>query len=100
MIDLDAEIELYKSKVAFYESQNTRGEYAVTVRELTYVIETLESVRTELQEHRKAEKILRETLENMSERLRDSLFGDGIRCALRLINKHIKRDWEREETNG
>ena len=44
MIDLDKEIELYKSKVAFYESQNTRGEYAVTVRELKYVVEILEAL--------------------------------------------------------
>lgn len=47
MIDLDKEIELYKSKVAFYESQNTRGEYAVTVRELKFVVETLEALRSE-----------------------------------------------------
>ena len=48
MIDLDKDIELYKSKVAFYESQNTRGEYNVTVRELKYVIETLETLRSEI----------------------------------------------------
>ena len=47
MIDLDKDIELYKSKVAFYESQNTRGEYAVTVRELKFVVETLEALRAE-----------------------------------------------------
>lgn len=47
MIDLDKEIELYKSKVAFYESQNTRGEYKVTVRELKYVVELLETLRSE-----------------------------------------------------
>ena len=47
MIDLDKEIELYKSKVAFYESQNTRGEYAVTVRELKFVVETLKALRSE-----------------------------------------------------
>lgn len=47
MIDLDKDIELYKSKVAFYESQNTRGEYAVTVRELKFVVETLEALRSE-----------------------------------------------------
>lgn len=47
MIDLDKEIELYKSKVAFYESQNTHGEYAVTVRELKFVVETLEALRSE-----------------------------------------------------
>lgn len=46
-INLDKTIELYKSKVAFYESQNTRGEYAVTVRELKYVVETLEALRSE-----------------------------------------------------
>lgn len=46
MIDLDKEIGLYKSKVAFYESQNTRGEYAVTVRELKFVVETLEALRS------------------------------------------------------
>lgn len=47
MIDLDKDIELYKSKVAFYESQNTRGEYAVTVRELKFVVEILEALRSE-----------------------------------------------------
>ena len=47
MVDLDKDIELYKSKVAFYESQNTRGEYAVTVRELKFVVETLEALRSE-----------------------------------------------------
>ena len=47
MIDLDKDIELYKSKVAFYKSQNTRGEYDVTVRELKYIVEILETLRSE-----------------------------------------------------
>lgn len=47
MVDLDKDIELYRSKVAFYESQNTRGEYAVTVRELKFVVETLEAIQSE-----------------------------------------------------
>lgn len=47
IVNLDKAIELYKSKVAFYESQNTRGEYKVTVRELKYVIEILEALRIE-----------------------------------------------------
>lgn len=46
-VDLDKEIGLYKSKVAFYESQNTRGEYAVTARELKFVVELLEKLRSE-----------------------------------------------------
>lgn len=46
-VDLDREIELYKSKVAFYESQNTHGEYDVTARELKFVVETLEKLRSE-----------------------------------------------------
>lgn len=46
-VDLDREIELYKSKVAFYESQNTHGEYDVTARELKFVVETLEKLSSE-----------------------------------------------------
>lgn len=51
----------------------------------------------ELQERREAEKKLKETLEDMSGRLKDSLFGDGIRFALKLIDKSRKRDCESED---
>ena len=41
----------------------------------------------ELQERREADKKLKETLEEMSGRLKDSLFGDGIRFALKIIGE-------------
>lgn len=63
MIDLDKDIELYKSKVAFYESQNTRGEYEVTVRELKYVVELLETLRSEIKTM--GDCISREALKNI-----------------------------------
>ena len=73
MIDLDKNIELYKSKVAFYESQNTRGEYAVTVRELTFVVETLEALRAERSQ---GDLISREALKKI---LSDPLYRSTIK---------------------
>ena len=50
---------------------------------------------TELQERREAVKKLEESADNY----KDSLFGDGIRYALKVISEPRKRDWEREEAN-
>ena len=46
MIDLDKEIELYKAKAAFYKSRKIQ-EYYDTARELEFVVETLEKLRSE-----------------------------------------------------
>lgn len=76
MIDLDKDIELYKSKVAFYESQNTRGEYAVTVRELKFVVEILEALRAE---RIQGDCISREALKKAIEPYRYAICGfEGI----------------------
>lgn len=51
---------------------------------------------TELQDRREAVK----KLEKATEYYKDSVFGDGIRFALKVIGEPRKRDWEREEGNG
>ena len=50
---------------------------------------------TELQERREAVKKLEEAADNY----KDSLFGDGIRFALKVIGEPRKRDWESEAEN-
>lgn len=45
-VDLDKEIELYKAKVDFYKSRKIR-EYDDTARELNFVVELLEALRSE-----------------------------------------------------
>lgn len=49
----------------------------------------------ELQERREAVKKLEESEDNY----KDSLFGDGIRFALKVIGEPRKRDWESEVEN-
>lgn len=46
MTDLDREIELYKAKAAFYKSRKIQ-EYNDTARELNFVVELLEKLRSE-----------------------------------------------------
>lgn len=88
MIDLDKDIELYKSKVAFYESQNTRGEYAVTVQELKFVVETLEALRSERSQ---GDLISREALKakmfDIPKPKEGATFWDGVDTVGDLIDK-------------
>ena len=47
----------------------------------------------ELAERREVDK----NLEELADFWKDSLFGDGIRFALKAIDEVKKRDWERED---
>lgn len=107
MIDnLTGSIRHYKQKArTLREFTKSCAEAKVGVSTKKYIEHCLERAEhneqlaawlEELQERREAVK----KLEKAEEYYKDSLFGDGIRFALKVISEPRKRDWESEVENG
>lgn len=78
--------------------RNPKNCYANTIKRMledASRYNQLASLLTELKERRDGVK----KLEGTAEYYEDSLYGDGIRFALKVIGEPRKRDWESEAEN-